>query len=66
MMSPDGEVGEIPDESLQAAQDAGYRVMTDEDMRIMFNKIAMADRIFQRDWKKKHRPICRPLRYLRT
>jgi hypothetical protein len=66
MMHPDGTMCNIPESAVSEAEAAGYKVMTDNDMTQMFNRIAMADRLFQRDWKKRHRPISKPLRFLRT
>lgn len=52
MMSPDGTLGEIPEENVVSAQADGFRVMTDDDMKLMYNRIFLEHALFQ-DQRKK-------------
>lgn len=52
MMSPDGSLGQIPEENVPAAEAAGFRVMTDDDMKLMYNRLFLEHALFK-DQRKK-------------
>jgi hypothetical protein len=55
MMSPDGTLGEIPADQVEAAQAEGFRVMTDDDLRDMYQRIFMQHSLIQ----EKERELAR-------
>lgn len=52
MMSPDGTLGEVPDEQVPEAQMAGFRAMTSADMRQMYQNIFMQHSLIQHQEKE--------------
>jgi hypothetical protein len=53
MMSPQGTLGMVPDEHVDAAIVAGFRPMTPADMRAMYQASFMEHALF----KDKHKPV---------
>lgn len=47
MMSPEGEIGQIPTENVEAAKADGFKVMTDADMQSLYNRLFMAHKFFE-------------------
>jgi hypothetical protein len=47
MMAPDGTLGEIPADQVQAAQADGFRIMTEADLRNMYQRIFMQHSLIQ-------------------
>lgn len=59
MMSPDGSLGEVPADQVEDAQSAGFRVMTSDDLRSMYQRIFMEHSLIQQKDKellKKFQP----------
>jgi hypothetical protein len=50
MMAPGGTLCDVPQENVALAEAEGFRVMTDEDMSRMFNRMFLAQKFFE----KKH------------
>ena len=63
VLSPTGRIGFIPEENLQAALEAGAKVITADDMRQMRQEIFMQHGVFKdehkRPEKRKRRSIVR-------
>lgn len=55
VMAPDGTLGEVPAENVQAAIAAGGRVMTPSDLRNMYHQIFMEHSLFQEKQRKVER-----------
>jgi len=56
MMSPDGSLGEVPVEQVDAAQAQGFRVMTDQDLADMYQRTFMTHMLLKdRDEKLKRK-----------
>lgn len=57
MISPEGVLGQVPDEEVAAAREAGFRPMTDEDLQRMHNRSFLAEKFFEqahpkiKDWR---------------
>lgn len=47
VMSPEGEIGQIPDEHVEAAKLDGFKVMADGDMQRMYNRLFLAHKFFE-------------------
>jgi hypothetical protein len=59
MMSPDGSLGDVPDDQVAAAQAEGFRVMTSDDLRAMYQRIFMQHSLLQekdRELARKFQP----------
>jgi len=52
MMSPSGELGEVPADQVEAATAAGFKVMTDDMMATMFNRLFLAQKFFDQKHPK--------------
>lgn len=52
MMAPNGDLGTIPDDKVQEAIAAGFRVMTSDDMRQMYNSMFLQHALFKDQHKK--------------
>jgi hypothetical protein len=48
MVSPDGSIGEIPQENVTAAQASGFRLMSQDDMQRLHNRLFLADKFFEK------------------
>jgi hypothetical protein len=59
MMSPDGTLGEIPGEKVEAAIAAGFKEMTDADMAHLYNRAEIERKFFEKRWTESHQPIKR-------
>lgn len=63
ILAPTGRIGFIPEENLQAALDAGAKLMTPDEMRILRQEIFMEHSVFKeahtRPTKRKRRSIVR-------
>ena len=47
MMSPDGALGEVPDVGVEAAQAAGFRLMSKQDLADMYQRTFMTHTLIQ-------------------
>ena len=56
-LAPSGEIGEIPEEELEAALAEGFRVMPDSEMAALYNRQEIERRWFEQQWKKKNKAI---------
>ena len=52
MMAPDGTLGEVPAEQVEAAIAAGAKVMTNEDLARMHNRMFLAQKFFEQKHPK--------------
>ena len=52
MMSPTGELGQVPDEQVEQALAAGFKVMSDDNMATMFNRMFLAQKFFDQKHPK--------------
>lgn len=52
MMSPTGEIGQIPEEQVEAAKSEGFREMSDQDMQRLHNRLFLADKFFEQKHPK--------------
>jgi hypothetical protein len=52
MISPTGELGQVPQEQVEAALQEGFKVMTDEDMANMHNRQFLAQKFFEQKHPK--------------
>ena len=52
MMSPSGELGQVPDDQVEQAKAAGFKVMTDEAMQTMYNRLFLAQKFFEQKHPK--------------
>lgn len=53
MMSPDGELGDIPADQVEAAKADGFKLMGDADMQRLYNRMFLAHKFFE----QKHPPL---------
>lgn len=59
MMSPDGTIGEIPEDKVDEAKLAGFKVMTEKDMVQLFNRQEIERRFFEKKYAAKYKPVRR-------
>lgn len=59
MMSPDGTIGEIPEDKVQEATLAGFKVLTNADLAHIFNRQELERRFFEKRFAAKFKPIRR-------
>lgn len=52
MMAPDGTLGEVPTENVEAATAVGFRVMTEADLRNMYQRISVEHALFKEKQKQ--------------
>jgi hypothetical protein len=52
MISPAGELGQVPDDQVDEALQAGFKVMTDENMATMYNRLFLAQKFFEQKHPK--------------
>lgn len=59
MMSPDGTIGEIPDEKVMEAIADGFKVMSNQDMAQLYNRQEIERRFFEKKFAAKYKPVRR-------
>lgn len=52
MMSPEGALGHVPAEEVQKAITDGFRVMTQDDLQRLHNRLFMAQKFFEQKHPK--------------
>lgn len=52
MMSPDGDLGQVPEEHVPDALAAGFKVMTQNDLQRMHNRLFLAQKFFEQKHPK--------------
>lgn len=52
MMSPEGALGQVADDHIEEAKAAGFKVMTDDDLARMHNKLFLAQKFFEQKHPK--------------
>lgn len=65
LIAPDGTLGEVSAEQVEAAIEAGALVPTEAMLAELYTRQHMADIRLQQEWKKKHKGFRRPLRWKR-
>jgi hypothetical protein len=59
MMSPDGTIGEIPQDQVENAIAAGFKVMTNSEMAQLYNRQEIERRFFEKKFAAKYKPVRR-------
>jgi hypothetical protein len=52
MISPEGIIGQIPEDQVTTAEAHGFRVMTDSDLQRMHNRSFLAQKFFEQKHPK--------------
>lgn len=52
VMAPDGSLGEVPEDQIEAALAAGGRLMTSADLKEMFNRLHLEHSLFKESRKR--------------
>lgn len=52
MISPSGELGQVPEDQVANAEAVGFKVMSDEAMSTMFNRMFLAQKFFEQKHPK--------------
>ena len=56
VLAPTGRIGFVPEANLQAALDAGAKLMTADDMRELRQQIFMEHGVFQQEHRRPAKP----------
>lgn len=52
MISPEGELYQVPEQEIEQARAQGFKVMTDDDMATMYNRMFLAQKFFDQKHPK--------------